>query len=54
MCSAAKDELRDLEFAIRTWNNETCVRIRPYRSGDRSWVRIQDGAKCVDLLNANY
>lgn len=40
-----KDELRDLQSAIDVWNSETCVHFVPYRSGDKSWIRITDGTR---------
>nr|VZI01845.1 unnamed protein product [Spirometra erinaceieuropaei] len=39
-------ELDEMKEAIKTWNEETCVELRPFRSGDKSWVRITDGHGC--------
>uniref|UniRef100_A0A5K3FDU9 Metalloendopeptidase n=1 Tax=Mesocestoides corti TaxID=53468 RepID=A0A5K3FDU9_MESCO len=31
---------------MKTWNDETCVRFRAYRRGDKQWIRITDGDSC--------
>nr|VZI01847.1 unnamed protein product [Spirometra erinaceieuropaei] len=41
-----KSELDDLMEAIKTWNDETCMQFRPYRNGDKNWIRITDGEGC--------
>ncbi|KAL5970142.1 High choriolytic enzyme 1 [Taenia solium] len=40
------EELKQLATAIEVWNNETCVRFRPYQRSDRNWIRITDGSGC--------
>ncbi|BHF60770.1 metalloendopeptidase activity [Sparganum proliferum] len=42
----SNEELGEIKEAIKTWNEETCVQIRPYSSGDNSWVKITDGHGC--------
>ena len=32
-----------IQAAVNDWNRYTCIRFRPHQSGDRNYIRIQNG-----------
>jgi len=45
--SAARSQI---DQSINEWNSKTCLNLRPWRSGDRNYIKLQNGGGCSSYV----